>query len=302
VTREVHTLRMDPRRLLALTVASVMLIAGAGCAGDEAPDTAAPSTPTDASPASASEPSEPAGLAIDCQGSAGPTVVLEAGLDTGGDTFSSLAARVAGTTRVCTYDRAGIGASPALAPSDPDPWPGSSADALAEALAAEGEEPPYVVLGWSYGGMVAQAFATRHPDLTSGLVLEDSSVPEQFVDKIWDDIDWEDGGRVVDEQVTLDEIGTVDFGGLPVVVLTQDQLPKRLKGAWSRYQDRLASASTNAVHVLADGSPHEIHVAAEDLVLQVVEEVAAAVQADDPLAPCDDRFARAGGRCVGGAA
>ncbi len=150
--------------------------------------------------------------------------------------------------------------------------------------------------------MVAQAFATRHPDLTSGLVLEDSSVPEQFVDKIWDDIDWEDGGRVVDEKATLDEIGTVDFGDLPLVVLTQDQLPKRLEGAWSGYQDRLASASTNAVHVLAAGSPHEIHVAAEDLVLQAVEEVAAAVEADDPLAPCDDRFARAGGRCVGGAA
>ena len=45
------------------------------------------------------------------------------------------------------------------------------------------------------------------------------------------------------------------------------------------------------MHVLAVGAPHEIHVAAEDLVLQVVEEVAAAVAADDPLAPCDDRFA-----------
>ena len=46
------------------------------------------------------------------------------------------------------------------------------------------------------------------------------------------------------------------------------------------------------MHVLAVGTPHEIHVAAEDLVLQAVEEVAAAVEADDPLAPCDDRFAR----------
>ena len=54
------------------------------------------------------------------------------------------------------------------------------------------------------------------PTLTAGLVLEDSSVPQQFVDKVWDDIDWEDGGRVVDEQLTLDEIGTVDFGDLPV--------------------------------------------------------------------------------------
>ena len=255
-------------------------------------------TPSAATSSSPSEAAEQAGLAIECQGGGAPTVVFEAGLNTGGETFASLAARVAESTRVCVYDRAGIGASPALAPTDPDPWPGTSADALAEALATAGEEAPYVVAGWSYGGLVAQAFADRHPDLTAGLVLEDSSVPEQFVDRLWDDIDWEDGGRVVDEQLTLDELGTVDFGDLPVLVLTQDQLPKRFRGTWRRYQDRLVGSSTNAVHLLAVGSPHEIHVAAEDLVLQAIEEVAAAVEADDPLAPCDGRFAPAGGRCL----
>jgi pimeloyl-ACP methyl ester carboxylesterase len=264
---------MDLRRPAASTVAAVMLLAGAGCAGEEAPDASAEPTPADVS--SAAGPDEPAGLALGCHGSGSPAVVLEAGLNTSGETFSSLAARVAETTRVCVYDRAGIGTSPALAPTDPDPWPGSSADALAEALATAGEEAPYVMLGWSYGGMVAQAFATRHPDLTAGLVLEDSSVPEQLVDRLWDDIAWEDGGRVVDEKQTIEEVGTVDLGDLPVLVLTQDQLPKRLRTAWSRYQDRLARSSTNAVHVLAAGSPHEIHVAAEDLVLQAVEEVAA---------------------------
>ena len=72
---------------------------------------------------------------------------------------------LAATTRVCRYDRAGVGLERGpRRRGDPDPWPGSSADALAAELESRGEAAPYVVLGWSYGGMVAQAFATRHAD------------------------------------------------------------------------------------------------------------------------------------------
>jgi pimeloyl-ACP methyl ester carboxylesterase len=164
---------------------------------------------------------EPQGLAMTCSGSTGPVVVLEAGLDTSGDVFEALVAEL-DDQRVCISDRAGVGSSPPLAPSDPDPWPGSAADALAETLAANGQQPPYVMLGWSYGGMVVQAFATRHPDLVAGLVLEDASVPEQFEDKAWQDIDWVDGGRPVDKNRSVKELSAVDFVDLPVVVLTAD--------------------------------------------------------------------------------
>ena len=63
-------------------------------------------------------------------------MVLEAGLNTSGDTFAALADALAATTRVCWSDRAGVGGSPALAADAPDPWPGSSADALAAELEA----------------------------------------------------------------------------------------------------------------------------------------------------------------------
>ena len=201
-----------------------------------------------------------------CAGDGSPTVVLEAGLNTSGDTFAALAGELSATTRVCYSDRAGVGASTALADDAPDPWPGTSADALAAELERQGEPAPYVVLGWSYGGMVAQAFATRHPDLTAGLVLEDSSVPQQFVDPEWERFDVVDGGRPVDLDTTVAELSEVDLGDVPTVVLSSDELKGRQRTLWYRYHDRLAASSTDAVHVEAVDSGHAIHETTPDVV------------------------------------
>ena len=307
VIRAVHTRGMLLRPHAPAVVLTALVLALAGCGGGEPAATPEPTASADSSaetdteptaePSDEPSPTEAASLALECQGEGTPTVVFEAGLNTSGDAFSGLVDRLT-STRVCTYDRAGVGASPPLADTDPDPWPGSSADALAIALEEAGEQAPYVVVGWSYGGMVAQAFATRHADLTAGLVLEDSSVPEQFEDPEWGDIDWVDGGRDVDTGKTVDKLSAIDLGDLPLVVLTQDQLPRRLATLWDAYHDRLAAASGDAVHVRAVDGSHELHESAQDLVLQAVEEVAGAVAAGEPLKPCDDRFAKAGGRCL----
>ncbi|MEO5662839.1 MAG: alpha/beta fold hydrolase [Nocardioides sp.] len=283
-----------PRRF-SVTAACTALVLTAGCAGETSPPQAQTPSRTDTATETPTE-AEPEGLAMTCSGSSGPVVVLEAGLDTSGDVFEALVAEL-GDQRVCISDRAGVGISPPLASSDPDPWPGSAADALAETLAANGQQPPYVMLGWSYGGMVAQAFATRHPDLVAGLVLEDASVPEQFEDLAWQDIDWVDGGRPVNKNKSVKELSTVDFGDLPVVVLTADYPPARTTVLWTGYQQRLTRSTTNAVHLLAVRSDHEIHVDALDLVAAAVREVVSAGDGD-ALKPCDPRFTKLGGRCL----
>ena len=104
-----------------------------------------------------------ADLHIECAGEGSPTVVLIAGLDTTGATFGAVQDSLAQTTRTCWYDRAGIGDSRILADDAPDPSPGSAAADLRASLAAQGIDPPYVVLGWSYGGLVAQAYARPIP-------------------------------------------------------------------------------------------------------------------------------------------
>lgn len=245
-----------------------------------------------------STPAEAHALAMTCQGEGTPTVVLEAGLNTSGDTFAALADTLAATTRVCWSDRAGVGGSPALAADAPDPWPGSSADALAAELEDRGEAAPYVVLGWSYGGMVAQAFATRHADLTAGVVLEDSSVPEQFTDPAWHDIAWVDGGREVDEDTAAAELSEVDLGDLPVVVLTAEDLTGKLRRLWEGYHERLTASSDDAVHARAVGAGHAIHESTPDLVAASVVDVVEAVRAGAPLGPCAGRYDDLGGRCL----
>jgi pimeloyl-ACP methyl ester carboxylesterase len=116
-------------------------------------------------------------LHLDCRGEGSPTVVLSNGL--GG--ISARWARVTGpvgeTSRVCTYDRAGQGWSDdAASPQDGV----QSAEDLHTLLAEAGEHPPYVLVGHSTGGTFAMTYAARYPDQVAGLVLLDSSSPEQF--------------------------------------------------------------------------------------------------------------------------
>ena len=45
-------------------------------------------------------------------------------------------------------------------------------------LNALGEKGPYVLLGASFGGLVAGAYAVAHPDRTAGILLLDSAIPD----------------------------------------------------------------------------------------------------------------------------
>lgn len=115
---------------------------------------------------------------LDCRGEGTPTVLLEAGLDAGGSqSWATIHSTLAADTRTCAYDRAGI------MWSDPGPQPRDAlqiADELHALLAAAGESPPYVLAGHSLGGLLARVYRDRHPDQVAGLVLVDSSHPEQF--------------------------------------------------------------------------------------------------------------------------
>jgi pimeloyl-ACP methyl ester carboxylesterase len=85
--------------------------------------------------------------------------------------------QLAKTTRVCSYDRAGMGWSEA----GPEPRDARQISSELHTLLKDGgTEGPYVLVGHSYGGLYAQMYAARHPDETAGVVLVDSSHPEQF--------------------------------------------------------------------------------------------------------------------------
>jgi pimeloyl-ACP methyl ester carboxylesterase len=78
-------------------------------------------------------------------------------------------------TRVCVFDRAGMG------PSDPQPRsPQTAADVVTDlhaALEAAGEAGPYVPVGFSVGGLFARLYASTYPDAVVGLVLVEGQPP-----------------------------------------------------------------------------------------------------------------------------
>jgi len=117
-------------------------------------------------------------LHLHAQGPVGsfPTVILEGGAGLGSVSWGWVQPRIAQTTRVVAYDRAGIGWS------DPGPAPRDGehiATELHAALAVAGINPPYVLVGHSFGGLYVRIFADRYPDEVAGMVLVDSTHPDQ---------------------------------------------------------------------------------------------------------------------------
>lgn len=112
-------------------------------------------------------------LHLDCRGEgAGPVVIIEAGAVASAIHYRKAQAAMAPTARVCAYDRAGMGWS------DPAPGPRpleARVTDLEALLQVSGLEGPYVLVGHSFGGVVARMYARRNPEKTAGLVLVESS-------------------------------------------------------------------------------------------------------------------------------
>src|SRR5215216_907289 len=117
-------------------------------------------------------------LHINCVGQGSPTVVLDAGLGDFSAQWVRVQREVSDTTRVCAYDRAGMGWSE-MGPEPRDAKQISSE--LHTLLSKAGIKGPYVLVGHSFGGMYMQTYAARYPDEVAGVTLVDSSTePDQF--------------------------------------------------------------------------------------------------------------------------
>ncbi len=113
---------------------------------------------------------------IDCTGEGSPTVILDSGL---GDSYLSwrkVQPEIAKFTRVCSYDRAGLGYS------DPSTEPRTSKVIAAELhalLQSASVSPPYVIVGHSMGGYDVRVYTSLYRNEIVGMVLVDASHPDQ---------------------------------------------------------------------------------------------------------------------------
>jgi pimeloyl-ACP methyl ester carboxylesterase len=106
-----------------------------------------------------------------------PVVVLEAGVASNSLDWQKVQSKVAEFAQVVTYDRAGYGWSEAG--TDPRS-PQQIVTDLHTLLHNAGINPPYVMVGHSFGGIYVRLFAETYPDEVAGLILVESSVPSMI--------------------------------------------------------------------------------------------------------------------------
>lgn len=116
-------------------------------------------------------------LHLYCTGSGSATVILEAGLGGGVLDWPTVQPDLARDSRVCSYDRAGIGWSDR---GDGARDANSITTDLHALLVAADIRTPYVLVGQSIGGAYVQLFAARYPNEVSGVILVDSSHADQL--------------------------------------------------------------------------------------------------------------------------
>jgi pimeloyl-ACP methyl ester carboxylesterase len=252
---------------------------------------------------------------LECRGTGSPTVVLisgtrgahddwtdlidpknPAGAPTSGE--SAVFPQVSKFTRVCAYDRPGTTWNDnTLTDSTAVLQPTTAQQGVADldALLTAAKEPgPYVLVGHSWGGLIARLFASTYPEQVAGLVLVDpaseflktSLTPEQWATYIKatkkliesNDLEAPDHAR------TLDLLhGTPPVRPMSIVVLTSDKRFDFGAGgpetwpAWLTAQDRLAKI-LNAKHVSDTNSGHAIQMEQPRRVIDAIRGVVDAVR------------------------
>ena len=236
---------------------------------------------------------------LDCRGTGSPTVILDNGLGSGASGWGFVLPRIADRTRVCAYDRPGIG--------DSSPRPthtvGDTATELRQVLAQAGEVGPFVVVGMSLGGVYARVFAADHRDEVVGVVLVDAYYPDwTWADGTGVDPTWladtvaevEATNRAIEGVESLDwpasrsELDDSRLDGIPLEVLAIDQhlryqderippdMEERIIASWRDWCLSLSPGMTTIT--IAERSGHIIQFDRPDVVIAAIERQIAAAR------------------------
>src|SRR5437667_740524 len=272
----------------------------------------------------ATEASNPGGLVdigggrkiyLECRCTGSPTVVLISGTRGAHDDWtylidptshavaqkpseSAVFPQIAKLTRVCAYDRPGtIQNDNTPTNSSPVRQPTTAQQGVTNlhALLSAAKEPgPYVLVGHSWGGLIARLFASTYPDQVSGLVLVDPA--SEFLKSSLTPAQWAtyiEATRKLIESSGLEAPNherslallhsTPSVRVIPVVVLTSDKRFDFGAGgseawpAWRAAQDRLAKL-LRAKHVSETNSGHAIQMEQPQFVIGAIRQVVEAVR------------------------
>lgn len=116
-------------------------------------------------------------LHLYCTGEGSPTVILDALFPGTVSNWAWVQPEIAKTTRVCAYDRAGLGWSD----SGPEPRDAEQQARELHTLLTNAQVPgPYVLVGHSLGGLSVRMFADQYPGEVSGMALIEGTNPDSW--------------------------------------------------------------------------------------------------------------------------
>lgn len=247
-------------------------------------------------------------LKLVCRGTGSPTVLFVSGTRGAADEWTTLLPNAAAgtvstfdavsqTTRACAYDRPGTtvdSGAPTTSTVTPQPTTASqSARDLHALMEATRQRGPYVVVGLSWGGMIAQQFARTYADEVVGLVLLDSA--SEYLQTTFSAEQWSAwmaviansvdaaGSEVPSYEPSIVELrATPELSAMPTVVISSDR-PWDLQvtpgestwPGWVAAQGELARA-LDAKHITETDSSHGIPVEQPALVTEAVLDVVSA--------------------------
>jgi pimeloyl-ACP methyl ester carboxylesterase len=186
--------------------------------------------------------------------------VVIAGLHSTISAWAKVKPSFAKVTRTCFYDRPGLGRSPARPNGSEVLNAGIYASELNALLTAAHEPGPYVVVGHSFGGLIARTFAHRYMASIAGVLLAESVDPgDKTLGKYWSE-----AGHRIDMQASQAATGGGPrLGSKPLLVLSasrpdEDHLggptygqPAWMTKQWIAQQRANLRLSTNSMQVIA---------------------------------------------------
>ena len=229
---------------------------------------------------------------IECAGSGSPTIVVIPGLHATHTMWSKVLPTFATTSRTCIYDRPGMGPSPARSPHRTVDA-GLNARELMALLVAAHVTGPLVVVGHSYGGVIARAFVARYRSRVVGLVLVEGVAPYDRLSHYW-----HEGGDRVDTTVSSAAAALMRLGSIPLVVLSAQDPDRSYWGGpayggsaadiadWKAHQRAAASLSTQSTYVIVRHSAHVIEHDRPDAVIAGVRMLVRSIRNHTRLPRC----------------
>lgn len=176
--------------------------------------------------------------------------------------------------------------------------PDVAADELRDALVSRCVAAPYVLVAASFGGFMALAYASRYPSSLKGLVLVDSSHPEQSVASLAAIPASEPASPALEcfkryvhgfgplWAESCASISTItQLGAVPLIVLAagkpdlpaelSERTQRALTASWHELQRRHAALSMRGELRIVPGAGHNIVATVPEAILAAVTELSA---------------------------